>query len=108
MPDLDSDDEHFLLTADLDYLVWSEEPMPDSWEYLCIHEIPIPATKALQPNQMALPAMPSLQPNQVEMPQEPELMESDILEDILGLIDIPEEILSDSDTWTHSVLDYKW
>ena len=34
MPKVDSEDEEYLLTADL---VWSKEPVPDSREYLCIH-----------------------------------------------------------------------
>ena len=44
MPGVDSDDEEYLLTADLDDLVCSEEPVPDSWEHLCIQKIPRPAT----------------------------------------------------------------
>ena len=88
--------------------MWSGEPVPDSWEYLCIHEIPRPAIPPPQPNEVEMPANPLLQPDQVEMPPEPELMESDIPEDIPDLIDIPEEVLSDFNAWAHSVLDYEW
>ena len=42
------------------------------------------------------------------MPPEPELMESDIPKDIPDFIDIHEEVLSHSDAWAHSVLDYEW
>ena len=44
IPVVDSDDEGYILTVDLDDPVWSEEPAPDSWEYLCIQEIPRPTT----------------------------------------------------------------
>ena len=93
--DVDSDDEEYLPTADLDDPVWSEEAVPDSQEYLCIHQKPRAAT-------------PPLQPNQVEMPPEPEHMGIHILEDIPDHISIPEEIISDFDAWTHSVLEYQW
>ena len=36
----DSEDKEDLPTVDLNDLVWSKEPVPDSWEYLCMHEIP--------------------------------------------------------------------
>ena len=64
--------------------------MPDSWEYLCIHQIPRPAT------------LPS-QPDQVEMPPKTEHMDIDIQKDIPDLIDVPIEILSDFDSWAHSM-----
>ena len=38
VPEVDSHDEEYLPTADLDDLVWSEEPVPDSQEYLCIQQ----------------------------------------------------------------------
>ena len=91
VPGVDSKDDECLLTADLGDQVWSEEPVPDGWEYLCIHKIPRPATPPLQPNQVEVPEIP-LQPNQVEMPLGPEYMEVDIPEDIPDLIDIPEEV----------------
>ena len=59
MPEVDSNDEEYLPTADMDDPVWSEESVPDSQEPMCIHLIPRPAT-------------PTPQPNQVEMPQVPE------------------------------------
>ena len=101
MPEVNSDDEEYLPTADLDDTVWSEEPVPDSWECLCIHEIPRPVTPPLQlqPNEMDMPATPSPQPDQVEMPSEPELMELYIPEDILDLKDVPEEKLLKFDAW---------
>ena len=40
MPEVDSNDERYLPTADLDDQVWSEEPVPDSREYMCIHNYP--------------------------------------------------------------------
>ena len=61
-----------------------------------------------EPNQVAIPATSLPQPDQVQMPPEPELMEVDIPEDTPNLIDVPEEILSGFDTWSHSVLDYQW
>ena len=118
----------YCLIADLDDLVWSEEPVPDSQEYLYIHKIPRAATSTptqssghasnptAQPNQVDMPATPPLQPNQVDMLITPspqpgqvdELMELDIPEDIPDLIDVPEEVLSDFEAWTHSMLDYPW
>ena len=56
MPEVDSNDEEYFQTADLDDLMWSEEPMPDSQEYLCVHEIPRPATPPPQHNQVDMPA----------------------------------------------------
>ena len=95
MPEVDSEDEEYFPTADLDDLVWCEKSVPDSWEYLCIHQIPSPAT-------------PGSQPNQVEMPPEPENLDIDIPEDIPCLINVPEELLSDFDSWAHSVLENRW
>ena len=86
MPEVDSDVEEYLPTAELDDPVWSEEPVPDGWEYMCIHQIPRPAT---QPQQ----------PDQVEMPQEPEHLDIDIQEDIPGHINVPEELLLDFDSF---------
>ena len=40
IPKVDCDDMEYLPTADLDDSVWSKDPMPDSWEYLCIHLYP--------------------------------------------------------------------
>ena len=73
----------------LDDLVWSEEPVLDSQEYLGIHKIPRPATK-------------------VETPPDHELMELNIQEDIPDLTDVPEEVISDFDAWVQSLLDYPW
>ena len=53
-------------------------------------------------------ATPLPQPDQVEMPPEPEHMNLDIPEDIPDLINIPEEILLDFESWAHSVLKYQW
>ena len=41
------------------------------------------------------------------MPLDYELMELDILEDILDLLDIPEEVMSDFDAWAQDVLNYQ-
>ena len=80
MPEVDSNDEEYLPTANLDDPVWPGEPMPDSQEYLWIHKIPRPAS-------------PPLQLSQVDMPPEPVLMELATPEDISDLTDIPEEVL---------------
>ena len=48
------------------------------------------------------------QPNQVEVPPEPEQMDIEILNDLPDVINVPEEVLSDLDYWTHSVLEYQW
>ena len=45
----DFEDEEDLPTTDLDDPVWSQEPVSDNQEYLCIHEIPRPATPPNQP-----------------------------------------------------------
>ena len=78
--------EEDLLTAGLDDQVWSTSPLLNSQEYLCIHEVPrpatppnqqsphpIPATPPPQPNQ-GVPVTPPLQPDQLEMPPNNELM----------------------------------
>ena len=88
MPEVDSDDDKYLPTADLDKLVWYEEPVQDSQEYLSIHEIPRPAAPPPQPNQVEMSGTPPPQSNkeeiqetpptqteQVEMPPQYELME---------------------------------
>ena len=74
-PEVDSDQEENLPTTDLNDPVWSEKPVPDSWEYLYIHLIPTPANLPPQPIQVENPPEPE-QPadplplhNQVEMPQ---------------------------------------
>ena len=86
----DSEDEEDLLTADLDDPVWSEEPVPDNWEYLCIHEIPRPDTLPNQPPSQPIPstqpqhpnkrvaATPHQQPDHVEVPLDFEIMDLDI------------------------------
>ena len=51
---------------------------------------------------------PTPQPGQADMPPEHELMELDIPDDIPDIIDVPEEVLSDFDAWTNSMLDYGW
>ena len=82
MPEVASNDEKFLPTADLEGLVWSEEPVPVNWEYLCIHQLPRPAT-------------PPPQTNQVEIPPDLEQMDIDILEDLPDVINVPKELSSD-------------
>ena len=73
LQEVDSIDEEYLLTADLDDLVWSVEPLPDNQECLCMHKIPRPATPTPQLNQVEMPAIPPLQPDQIEMLPEMEL-----------------------------------
>ena len=43
-----------------------------------------------------------------EVPPEPKEMDIKILEDLPYLIDVPEELLSDFDSWAHSMLEYQW
>ena len=50
MTEVNSDDEEYLQTADIDDPVWSEESVPDNEEYLCIHKKPRPAIPPQQPN----------------------------------------------------------
>ena len=91
-----SDDEEDFPTADL---VWSEELIPDDCQQLCIHQILCPTPT---------PATPPLQPIPEEVPPEPEQMDMEILVDLPDIIDVPEEHLSDFDSWAHSVLEYQW
>ena len=42
-PEVDSDDEEYLPTYDLDYPAWSKEHVPNNQKYPCIHQIPRPA-----------------------------------------------------------------
>ena len=51
---------------------------------------------------------PIPQPNQVVMPPVPGNMDIDIMKDIPDLINVPEELLLDFDSWVHSVLEYQW
>ena len=122
MPSLteeDSKDKEDLPTVDLDDPVLSKEPLLDSREFMCIHEILRPATPSNQPPPQAIPAtpppqvnqespvIPSLQPDQVEMPPDYELMDLDIPEDIPDLLDIPEDMISDFDAWVQDVSSYQ-
>ena len=68
--EVDSEDKEDLLTVDLDDPVWSKEPVLDSQMYLCIHEIPRPATPPNQPSPQPIPATPHLQHDQ-ELPVTP-------------------------------------
>ena len=108
MPEVDYEDIQYLPTADLDDPDGPRSLLPDSLEYLCIHQILRQTTLSLQPNQGEMLATPPQQPNQVEMPTEPDLMDIDIPEDIPDFIDIPEEILLDIVAWAHSVLEYQY
>ena len=58
MPEVDSDNEKYHPTADHHDPIWSEEPKPNNWEYLCIHLIPRPVMPPLQPHQMEMPTGP--------------------------------------------------
>ena len=46
--------------------------------------------------------------HQVEVHQELELMESDILDDILDLLDVAKEVMFDFDAWAQDVLSYQF
>ena len=102
--------------------MWSEECVLDSQVYLCILEIPrlaippnwpplqpIPPTPSPQLSQ-ELPVTLHPQPNQVQMPQHYELMdlELDIPKDILDLLDVPQDVMSNFNTWVQDVLTYQW
>ena len=84
--------------------MWDKEPVPDSRESFCIHEIPRPATPTPplyhqpypQLNQGVPDTMPQ-QPDRVEVSPEFELMELDIQEDIPDLLDVPQEVVSNFD-----------
>ena len=52
--------------------------------------------------------MPPQQPDQVEVPPEFELMELGISEDLPDLFDVPQEVMSDFDAWTHDILSYQF
>ena len=58
MPEVDSNDEDFLPTADLHDQVWSKKPVSDSPKCLCIHQIPRPATSPPQSNEVEMPLEP--------------------------------------------------
>ena len=79
---------------DLDDAVRSEEPVAESWEYLCIHEIARLEMPPIQPNKGVPPTSPPV-PDQIEMPPDHELMDLEIPEGILDLLDVPEEVISD-------------
>ena len=44
MLEVDSNDKEYLPTAEQVDPELSKEPVPASWEYLCIHQTPRPAT----------------------------------------------------------------
>ena len=119
MPATDSkDEEEDLPTANLNHLVWDEEPVSDSREYFCTLKIPRPTTPLPhpQPAPVTLPPQPhqgvpaSPPQHQVDVPLELELMELDIPDDILDLLDMPKEVMSDFDAWAKDVVSYqfKW
>ena len=115
----DSKDEN-LPTPDLDDPVWSEELVPDSWAYMCIHEVPRLATSPKQPPPQPIPATllsqldqelpvtPPPQPDQVEMLPDYELMDLDITEYILVLLNVPQNVMSDFNAWAQDVFSYQW
>ena len=82
MPEVDSDEEEYLSTVDLGDPVCPEEPVLDSWGYLCIHKIPRIGTPPPQPNQ-GVSVTPPPQPDQIEMSPDYKLMELNIPEDII-------------------------
>ena len=113
-PETDFEDQKEPLpTADLGDPVWDEEPVPDSREYLWIHEIPRPATSTpphslyQQPHPCS-PTKESQKPDQMEVPPEFEVMELDTPEDIPDLLDVLQEVMSDLDAWAHDVLSYQF
>ena len=54
------------------------------------------------------PASPPPKPIQEEVPPKPEQMDIEILDDLPDIIDVPKELLSDFNSWAHSVLEYQW
>ena len=113
MPAADSEDEdEDFQTADLDDPLWDKEPVPDSMEYLCMHEIPmlatpqlIPVTPPLHPGQGAPATLPQ-QPDPVEASLEFELMELNIPDDKPDLLDIPAEVMFNFNARAQHVLSY--
>ena len=91
-----NDEEEDLPTADLNDLVWSEEPIPDSHQQLCIHQIP---------NHTPRPAIPPPKSIQEEVSPELEQMDIKVMDDLPNVINIPKELLPDFDSWAHSVLE---
>ena len=63
LPEVDSDDEEYLTTADFDDLVWSKVPVPNNEMHLCNHQIPRPAIQCPQLDQMEM----ALEPEQMDI-----------------------------------------
>ena len=85
--EVDSGNKEDFPTADLDDPVWSEKPIPNNCQQLCIHLILHSTTR---------PATPTPQPVQEEVPPEPEQMDMEILDYLPDVINVPKELLSDS------------
>ena len=96
---MDSKNEEDFPTAELDDSVWSEEPVPNR-QWLCIHLIPHSSITGHTPR----PAVQPPQPIQKKVPPQAELMDVSIPDDLLNVIDVPEEELySDCVSWVWSV-----
>ena len=102
--EMDSDDydEEDFHTAELNNPVCSEEPIP--YRQLCIHQILHHSITG----HTSRPATPTLQPTQEEILSEAELMDTSILDDLPDVINVPEELSSDFDSWAQSVLKHQW
>ena len=80
--DSENEEEDFP-TAELDDPVWSEEPVPNRWQQLCIHQIPYHTPR---------PVTQPLQPIQEDVFPEPEQIDINILDDLLDIINVPKEL----------------
>ena len=94
--DSDDEEEHFPM-AELDDPAWPEEAIPDR-QQLCIYQKPPHTPRS---------AIPSPQPIQ-EAYTEPDPMDIEILDDLPDVIDVLNELSSDSDSWELSMLKYQW
>ena len=85
---MDSNNEEDFLTAELDDSVWLSRA---NRQWLCIQLIPCSSITS----HTTRPATPPPQPIQKEVPQEAESMDVSIPDDLLNVIDVPEELYSD-------------
>ena len=81
-----SDEEEDFPTADLDDLVWSEESIPNSQQHLYKHQIL---------HHTPRPATPSPTNTTKEYSLQLEQMDTEILDDLPDIINVPKALLSD-------------
>ena len=102
--DSDNDEEDDFPTAELNDPVWSEEPTPNR-QWLCIHLIPHQSITGHTPR----PATPPLQPIQEEVLPKAKPTDVSMPDDLPYVINVPkEELYSDFESCTESVLGHQW